>query len=88
MSLNGNRSMLAEKDERNQLTIITLPFKIRDIKFGKEGYCPVEDGEILRNRFKIKRMVGSGSYGSVHLAEEKHTKRTVALKIVRSGEFF
>lgn len=59
-----------------------------DLKFGKEGYYYVKDGETLRRRYKIQKMLGSGVYASVHKADDRRTGATVAVKITRCGKRF
>ncbi|CAL2048356.1 unnamed protein product [Caenorhabditis brenneri] len=68
--------------------IITPPNDSPQLQFGERGYYPVKDEQILENRYELQKMLGYGSYGTVHLAKDLHTDESVALKIVRTGELY
>ena len=44
----------------------------------------VKTGDILEGRYRIVKTLGTGSIGSVYLAEHLLIKRRVAIKILRS----
>ncbi|CAL2041563.1 unnamed protein product [Caenorhabditis brenneri] len=53
-------------------------------RYGVGGLYKATEGEVLDKRYKIKELLGSGAFASVHKAEDQTTKNTVAVKIIRS----
>ncbi|EGT32710.1 hypothetical protein CAEBREN_21633 [Caenorhabditis brenneri] len=74
-----------KKSKKKIELIVTPPITPPDLN---SGYCPVENGQVLRKRYQVQKMLGSGAYATVYLAKDKKIKRTVALKFVRTGELF
>ncbi|EGT54696.1 hypothetical protein CAEBREN_03025 [Caenorhabditis brenneri] len=77
-----------KKARRKIELIITPPTKPRQLHFGEKGYYPVTDGQVLENRYELQKMLGNGSYATVHLAKDRQTQSAVAIKIVRTGELY
>ncbi|EGT37760.1 hypothetical protein CAEBREN_04851 [Caenorhabditis brenneri] len=78
-----------EKKARKNIELIIPPStETPQLQFGENGHYPVKDGQVLENRYRLQKMLGYGSYGTVHLAKDLHTNESVALKIVRTGELY
>ncbi|CAL2048278.1 unnamed protein product [Caenorhabditis brenneri] len=75
-------------DPKIELTITSSTTDDEDLDFGEEGLYPVKDGQLLKKRYKISKLLGVGGYATVHMAMNRKTKSDVALKIVRCGEWY
>lgn len=52
----------------------------------EDGGYPIQIGEILVNTYQVLHKIGHGGFSTVWMAEHILEKRTVALKILESGE--
>ena len=56
--------------------------------YTKGGYYPVRISEILNGRYYMIRKLGCGHFSTVWLSWDLHSKRFVALKVVKSANHF
>lgn len=56
------------------------------VHYGENGHLQVENGKIIRGKYRIIKCIGTGGFAIVYLAREVRTKRMVAVKITRCGE--
>lgn len=56
--------------------------------YSKGGYHPIKISEILNGRYYIIRKLGWGHFSTVWLSWDLHSKRFVALKVVKSADHF
>ncbi|EGT36822.1 hypothetical protein CAEBREN_04960 [Caenorhabditis brenneri] len=56
-----------------------------DLDYGNGGYYPVKDGQVLNKRYEVQKMLGNGHFATVHMAEDRMTESTVAVKIAKSA---
>lgn len=56
--------------------------------YTKGGYHPIKISEILNGRYYIIRKLGWGHFSTVWLSWDLHSKRFVALKVVKSADHF
>ncbi|CAL2052153.1 unnamed protein product [Caenorhabditis brenneri] len=75
-------------DPKIELTVTSPTSEDEDLDFGEEGLYPVKEGQLLRKRYKISKLLGVGGYATVHMAMNRKTKSDVALKIVRCGDWY
>lgn len=50
-------------------------------RYSEGGYCPVKIGDQFHNRYQVVHKLGHGSYSTTWLAQDKRSKKYVALKI-------
>ena len=50
------------------------------------GFCPIDLGQVVANRFKIIHKLGFGGFSTVWLARDQEKHRYIALKIVLADE--
>ncbi|EGT52975.1 hypothetical protein CAEBREN_02684 [Caenorhabditis brenneri] len=55
-----------------------------ELDYGNGGYYPVKNGQILNKRYEVQKMLGNGHFAIVHMAEDRMTESTVAVKIAKS----
>lgn len=54
-------------------------------KYGPGGFCPIEVGDCIANRFIVLHKLGYGGFATVFRDEERRHSRYVALKVVSAG---
>lgn len=58
-----------------------------NLGYYNKGMFHLNDGDILFERFEIKRLLGHGGMGEVHQAYDKRLERTVAIKVIKLRSF-
>ncbi|CAL2046520.1 unnamed protein product [Caenorhabditis brenneri] len=79
-----------QRKTMKKIELVILPSPTGDaenkeeLDYGNGGYYPVKNSQVLNKRYEVQKMLGNGHFATVHMAEDRMTESTVAVKIAKS----